>query len=168
MSDINLSTVSPDAKALAEFMQATLDAVVSVYESYSMPTPERRYWTLGDPAIDCEQLVVSFVQAYLGSPGDEAMYPRRCNDPRSATIHVSVSRKAPSIGNSGKAPAADVIQDYAEICAYDAWCLLASAGELDVWGINAGVGLGVIATVETLSPEGGYQTTVMTFTAAIP
>ena len=161
------SDISPDAKALAEFMQEVLERVVNVYESYSMPLPERRYWTMGDPAVDCEQLVVGFVQMYLGSPGDEAMEPKRCRDPRSATVRISVSRKVPTVGQSGKAPSADSIQNYSELCAYDAWCLMEGAASLDPWD-SAFPGLGIISTVESSAPEGGFQSTTMTFTAAIP
>lgn len=161
------SQVSPDAKALSEFLQEILERVENVYDSYSMPLPERRYWTMGDPAIDCEQLVVGFVQLYLGAPGDEAMEPKRCRDPRSATVRISISRKVPTVGQSGKAPSAEAIQNFSELCAYDAWVLMEGAASLDPWDEGA-PGLGVIATVETGSPEGGFQTTVMTFTAAIP
>ena len=161
------SQISPDAKALAFFMQEILDRVENVYESYSMPLPERRYWSMSDPVVDCEQLVVAFTQLYLGSPGDEAMEPKRCRDPRSATVRISVSRKVPVVGQSGKAPSAEAIQNYAELCAYDAWVLMESAAALDPWDEGA-PGLGVISTIETGDPEGGFQTTVMTLTAAIP
>lgn len=167
ISDLDLNAVSPDAKALSSFLQEILDRVLTVYESFSMPIPERRYWTLGDPAVDCEQLVVSFVQLYIGSPGDEAMEPRRCNDPRSATVRVSVSRKVPTVGPGGKAPSEKSIQDYSELVAYDAWCLIEGSAALDVWS-DAYPGVGIISTVEVAEPQGGYQTTIMTLTAAIP
>ena len=133
-----------------------------------MPLPARRYWTLGEASVDCEQLVVSFLQMYVGSPGDEATEPRRCADPRSATINISVSRQVPTVGQNGRPPSGDAIQDGAEISAYDAWILLDSAAELDRWETNGGFGLGVIATVETNSPEGGFQVVTMTLTLAVP
>lgn len=161
------SDVSEDAKALSHFMQEILDRVVNVYESYSMPIPERAYWTMGDPAVDCEQLVVSFVQLYLGAPGDEAMEPKRCRDPRSATVRIMIARKVPVVGQSGKAPSHEAIQNYSELCSYDAWCLMESAAALDPWD-NAEFGLGIISTVEAGEPQGGFQTTTMTLTAAVP
>jgi hypothetical protein len=165
--DIDLNAISPDAKALASFLQEILDRVIRVYESFSMPIPDRRYWTLGEPAVDCEQLVVAFIQMYLGAPGDEATEPKRCQDPRSATVHVRVSRKVPVVGPGGKAPSPDAIQDYSQLVAYDAWCLMDSAANLDAWSDNF-PGLGVISTVEVDAPEGGYHTTILTLTAAIP
>jgi hypothetical protein len=165
--DIDLNAISADAKPLASFLQEVLDRTLNVYESYSMPIPERRYWTLGEPAVDCEQLVVNFVQMYLGYPGDEATEPRRCQDPRSATVHIRVSRKVPTVGAGGKAPSAEAIQEHSQLIAYDAWCLMESASALDAWQ-ESYPGLGVISTVEVEAPEGGYQTTVMTLTAAVP
>jgi hypothetical protein len=165
---INLASVDDAAKNLANLMQGILDAVINTYQSYSMPLPGRRYWTLGEPSVDCDQVVVSMLQMYIGSPGDEATEPRRCNDPRSATLTVSVSRAVPVVGPSGNAPTADDIQDASTVSAYDAWILLDSAKFLDQWNPNGTFGLGVIATVETNAPEGGYQTVTMTITVAVP
>lgn len=164
---INKAAVSSDAKNLANLMQEVLDRVVAVYASYTMPLPSRQYWTMGIPAVDCEQVVVSFVQMYVGAPGDEATQPRRCSDPRSATLNVSVSRQVPVVGQNGRPPAADAIENYAEISAYDAWILLESAAQLDAWE-QGSFGLGVIATVEVQTPEGGYQTAMLTITMAVP
>lgn len=166
--EINKATVSSDAKNLAVFMQAVLDQVISSFASYNMPLPMRRYWTLGAPAVDCEQVVVSLIQMYVGAPGDEATTPRRCSDPRSATINVAVSRKVPTVGQNGNAPSAERIESFAEISAYDAWIMLDSAAQLDTWEPSGGYGVGVIATVEVNPPEGGYQTVTLTLTAAIP
>ena len=165
--NVDPATVSNDAKNLATLMQNVLNAVIDTYTSYTMPLPGRRYWTLGTPSVDCEQVVVSMLQMYIGSPGDEAPVPRRCNDPRSVTLIVQVSREVPTVGTNGRAPSGDAIQDGSEISAYDAWILLDSARLLDQWD-PANFGLGVIATVETSSPEGGFQTVSMTITMAVP
>jgi hypothetical protein len=165
--NVDPATVSNDAKNLAVLMQNVLNAVIDTYTSYTMPLPGRRYWTLGTPSVDCEQVVVSMLQMYIGSPGDEATSPRRCNDPRSVTLIVQVSREVPTVGTNGRAPSGDAIQDGSEISAYDAWILLDSARLLDQWD-PANFGLGVIATVETSSPEGGFQTVSMTITMAVP
>lgn len=168
MINIDKSAVSDDAKNLAVFLQAVLDQVISSFASYNMPLPFRRYWTLGTPAVDCEQVVVSLLQMYVGAPGDEATSPRRCSDPRSATINVAISRQVPTVGQNGKAPSAENIKDYAEISAYDAWIILDSAAQLDTWEPSGGFGVGVIATVEVNEPQGGFQTVTLTLTAAIP
>lgn len=168
MPPTRLDGVSDDAGNLAVFLQDVLNRVISVYESYGMPLPPRRYWTMSTPVVDCEQLVVSLIQMYIGTPGDEANEPRRCNDPRSATLNVSVSRAVPVTQDNGRPPSADSIQEASEVCAHDAWVLLESVNDLDVWGGSTGYGLGVIATVDADQPEGGFQTTRMTLTMAVP
>lgn len=164
----DISTVSDDAKALSNYLQEILERTVNIYESYGIPVPYRRYWTMADPVVDCEQLVVSFIQMYIGSPGDEATTPRRCMDPRSATVHIQVAREVPTVGASGRAPSPEAIQAYSQLQAFDAWALLHSAAELDAWNTSGGFGLGVIATVETSEPQGGFQSTTLTLTSAVP
>jgi hypothetical protein len=83
------------------------------------------------------------------------------------TLLVQVSREVPTVGTNGRSPSADAIQDGSEISAYDAWILLDSSRLLDRWD-PANFGLGVIATVETSAPEGGFQTVSMTITMAVP
>lgn len=163
----DLTSVSEDAAHLANHLQGILDRVVDTYDSYNMPVPDRRYWTIGQAVVDCEQIAVTLLQMYIGAPGDEATEPRRCSDPRSATIAVSVSRIIPTVGPGGKAPSASKIQDAAVVAAYDAWVLLESVRQFDTWE-SSGFGLGVIATIETPPPEGGYQTTILTMTSAVP
>lgn len=164
----DLSNVSNEAKALSEYLEEVLTRTINIYNSYDLPIPVRKYWTMADPVVDCEQLVVSFIQMYIGTPGDEANLPRRCGDPKSATIHIQIARSVPTVGASGKAPSAAIIQEYSELQAYDAWALIQSAAELDAWDSSGGLGLGVIATVETSEPQGGFQSTTLTMTSAIP
>lgn len=170
MPIVDISNVSNDAKHLAAFLQSILDKVVTVYGSYNMPLPERRYYTFGAPAIDCEQIAVSFLQMYIGTPGDEANEPRRCTDPKSGTFLISVARAVPITQANGNPPKAADIQAASEVSALDAWILMDSNKEFDAsWGYGpTGLGLGVIATVDVDPPEGGFQITRMTITMAIP
>lgn len=163
----SLDNVSNDAKAIEELMNLLLEKVESAYQSYSMPIPDRRYWTFGQPAVDCEQLVISFIQMYLGPPGGEIAEPRRCNDPRSAILQISVSREIPISQPNGAPPTPEAILNSNKALAYDAWVLMDSAAQLDAWEVS-GLGLGVIATIETTAPEGGFQTIVLTLTLAVP
>jgi len=168
MPIVDISGVDNGAKNLPQFLQEVLNRVITCYNSYDMPLPSRRYWTFGAPAVDCEQLVVSMIQMYVGTPGDEANEPRRCNDPRSATLNIAVSRVAPISQPNGNPPSAEEIQNASEVSAYDAWILMESVNQLDVWGEVGAYGLGVIATVDAEAPEGGFATTRMTITLAIP
>jgi len=165
---VDISDVSDDAKNLDHFLSEIVTRVATVYDSYSMPLPTRRYYTFGTPVVDCEQLVVSLVQIYLGSPGDEVTEPRRCNDPRTATVNVSVSREVPIAQQNGNPPTPQAMQEANKVASYDSWILMESVNDLDIWASPGGFGLGVIATLDYEPPQGGYQTTVLTLTMAVP
>ncbi len=169
MSYVKLADYDIDSGALdlKEMMDAVLARVVAVFESYGVPLPKRQYWMVGQPAIDCEQLVVSFLQMYLGSPGDQATEPRRCNNPRSATLNISIARAVPTVGTSGRVPSGDSISSSSEIAVVDSWVLMQSINDLDVWD-ETGYGLGVIATLAAAGPEGGFQTSTLEITMAVP
>jgi len=170
MTTVDISGVSDESRNLANLLQGILDRVISTFDSYGMPTPTRRYYTFGSPAIDSDQLVVSLLQLYLGVPGDEATEPRRSNDPKSGTFLITLAREVPVANSNGTPPKADDIQRASEVSALDAWILMESAREFDAsWAnVQGGLGLGVIATVDVEAPEGGYQLTRMTITMAVP
>jgi hypothetical protein len=167
MAIIDISTVDNEALNLKLVIDRVLETVEAVFQSYNVPLPERRYWTIGAPAIDCSQLVVSFVQAYLGLPGDEASTPQRCQQPRSAVISISIAREVPTVGQGGRPPSARTIEDASYISAVDAWVLLESLYQFDQWD-EVGSGMGVIATVEGTAPAGGFQVTTMQLTLVVP
>lgn len=169
-SSINLDNydIDPGALDLKNLMDGVLERIVTIYESYGVPLPARRYWTMTVPAVDCEQLVVYFVQSYLGAPGDQAADPQRCNQPRSAVLSISVARPVPIVGQSGGNPAADKIQKASEITAVDAWVLMQSVNLLDQWEAEGLYGPGVIATVSAGESSGGFQTVTLQITMAVP
>lgn len=169
MAIADLTGVSNDAKNVSLFLQELLDRVILTYNSYDMPLPGRRYWTMSAPVVDCEQVVVSLIQMYVGAPGDEANEPRRCRDPRSATVTIEIAREVPIAQQNGQIPKAHDIQSASEAQAYDAWILMESINNFDAWAMEmGGLGLGVIATVDTTTPQGGFQTVRMTLTMAVP
>ncbi len=167
MAITDISGVDTQALNLKLMLDRALEKVEAVFQSYDVPLPERRYWTIGTPAIDCEQLVVSFVQAYLGTPGDEASTPQRCHMPRSAVIAISVAREIPTVGQGGRPPSGQTIEQASYISAIDAWVLLESLNQFDQWD-EVGSGMGVIATVEGTTPAGGFQVTTMQLTMVVP
>lgn len=167
MATIDVSGVSADALHLRDMMDGILERIQTVYQSYNVNLPARQYWTMGQPAIDCEQLVVAFVQMYLGAPGDQATSPQRCHVPRTAVVSITVSREIPVVGQNGRAPAASKIQEGSYISAIDAWVLMESINLLDQWD-STGYGLGVIATLDMIGPEGGFTSVNMQLTLAIP
>lgn len=165
--ELDLTGVSEDAVHLRDMMQGVLGRVQSVFQSYNVELPQRQYWAMGMPAIDCEQLVVFFQQMYLGAPGAQVGEPQRCHVPRSATITISLSRSTPIVGQNGRPPAPEKIEASAEIMAIDAWVLMEAINLLDQWD-DAGYGIGVVATLDVTQPEGGFQTTNLIVTMAVP
>lgn len=167
MDYIDGSGVLESATNLRDMMNGVLERVEAVFQSYNVGLPKRCYWTMGQPAIDCEQLVVSFVQMYLGPPGAQVGDPQRCHVPRSATLNIQIARQTPIVGQNGRPPSPASIQTASETLAFDSWVLMESINQLDQWD-DAGYGIGVIATLESSAPEGGFQTTTMTITMAVP
>lgn len=166
-TQIDITGVSEDALNLKNMMDGVLERVQNIYQSYNVPLPSRQYWTVGQPAIDCEQLAIHLVQLYLGSPGAQANEPQRCNVPRSATLNVSVSREIAVVGQNGRPPSPEKIEQTSASSAIDAWVLMDSVKLLDMWD-ETGYGAGVIAAIEVGPPEGGFQTVVLQVTMAVP
>lgn len=164
---IDVTGIDEGALNLKQMLDGVLERVEAVFQSYNVSLPHRRYWTMGTPAIDCEQLVVSFAQMYLGSPGAQVSLPQRCQQPRSATLNISVSREVPVVGQNGRPPSPEKLEQAAIVSAVDAWVLMESINLLDQWD-ETGFGAGVIATLETPDPEGGYQTVIMQITMVVP
>lgn len=167
MALIDLTSVSDDSLNLKNMMEGVLEKVQTVFQSYNVELPNRCYWTMGQPAVDCEQLVVYFLQMYLGAPGAQIGEPQRCHVPRSATINIAISRSTPIVSSNGRPPTPDKIELASSVQAIDAWVLMQSINALDQWD-DTGYGIGVVATLEAGPPEGGFQTTVMTITMAVP
>lgn len=163
----DISEVSEEALNVKSLLDGVLDSVVAVFQSHNVPLPTRQYWTVGEQAIDCEQLTVTLIQLYLGAPGDQASSPQRCNMPRSAVMTVSLAREIPSVGQNGRPPSYEKISQAAEISAVDAWVLMESVNLLDQWDPGS-FGVGVIATVDIPPPEGGFQVVNMQLTVAVP
>lgn len=163
----DISDVSSDALHLKSMMDGILEKVCTVFQSYNVQLPARRYWTLGSPAIDCDQLVVSFNGMYLGPPGAQVGEPQRCNMPRTATVTITIARNVPVVGQNGRPPSAEKIEQASYASAIDAWVLMESLNLFDQWD-DGSYGLGVVATVDVSEPEGGFQIVNMDLTLAVP
>jgi hypothetical protein len=164
---IDITGATDDAMNLTDMMDGVLDRVEAVFQSYNISLPNRRYWMIGMPAIDCEQVVVSFLQLYLGPPGAEVSQPQRCNVPRSATIAIHISREVAVVGVNGRPPSPEKIQQTSARSTIDSWVLMQTVREFDMWD-GTGYGLGVVATLDASGPEGGFQTVTLNVTMAVP
>ena len=167
MAVVNIDGVSAGALNLKNLMDGVLEKTVEVFEEYNVPLPSRQFWTVGEPAIDCEQLVVSFIQTYLGLPGNQASEPQRCQAVRSVVLTISISREIPVVGVNGKAPTGDKIEEASRIAVVDAWMFMELINKLDQWEPGE-FGLGVIATADSSGFDGGFQTTAMQLTMVVP
>lgn len=166
-SVVDFSEIGEDALAVKELLDGVVERVKSIYQSYNVPLPKRQYWTFGTVPIDCEQMVVSLQQMYLGPPGDQASRPQRCNVPRTAVMNIMIARNFPVVGMNGKPPSAEALEKAGYMSAVDAWILMQSINLLDQWD-DTGYGVGVIATLETREPEGGFMVVNLSVTMAVP
>jgi hypothetical protein len=164
----SITGASSDALSLKNLLDDVLQVIVDRYAHHGVTLPARQYWIAGQEALDCEQLVVSFQQLYIGPPGDEATKPQRSNSPRSVVLKATIAREIPTINGRGHIPTGDKIQEGSNIAAVDAWVLLDCVAFLDQWENTGAFGLGVIGTVDIENPEGGFQAVTATFTIAVP
>lgn len=155
--------------SIYSMMETIMERIVAGYENLGVSLPDRRYLGLATPAVDCEQLVVVFRQAYYGPPGDEASEPQRCDGIRTAVIEVQLWRCIPvPKGGRQTAPSATTLQEGLKPLLGDAWLLLDLAPDTESWNGAGPGGIGVIATVEATEAQGAYQGVVLTLTMAIP
>lgn len=168
-----MSTVDPEVAAnsqsLVALMSSVLESVRAAFATAGVTLPSRQYYTLGTPVADDEQLVVSFNQAYIGPPGDQATQPQRCNSPRSAALQVGIYRCAPVMSNDGVPPTPLQIVTATNQILVDSYILLDAACQFDAWDpTGLGPGLGVIATVDAIPQEGNMHGSVLNLTLAVP
>ena len=143
--------LTDDDKSIAIVGHAILDAVVDGYAAKGRDLPSRRYLTLGTPAVDCEQLVVSFQQIYLGVPGDEASSPQQCGGPSTGVFVVQLSRKVP-VGTDSGPPSKEKIDSASVELLYDMRLLFDIVSNYDHYG------MGIIVTGDVVEVAGGYGT----------
>lgn len=164
MKNLSEYDISEDAFNLRDAMNDILEHLVAVYQSYNVPLPTRRYWTIGTPVIDCEQAVVTLLQVYLGTPGDEAVVPQPCDAPRSMVVQINIARPQ-SLLRSGAPPTPAMIQNDAEWAAIDTYIIMDSLQSLQPW---QPVGPGMVATAAVPDPEGEFFTAQVQLTMVLP
>jgi|GEM_PF-6103931 len=163
--DINDYPIAEESFNLRDLLQRVLDTVGTLYAAREIPLPTRQYWTMERPVEDCEQVVVWFLQMYLGAPGDQASVPQRCGGIRSAVINVDITRQYP-IGENGKAVSPERILKAGQWSAVDTQTLMDGLMAFDSSG-EGSAGPGVIATVQAQEPMGGMQTIRLNLTIAV-
>lgn len=166
-SPISSYGIDPEALTLVNMLDRLLEKVVGVYEQQGIPLPARRYWMLsGRAPEDCAQLVVTFVQAYLGAPGDQAADTQQCDAPRTGVFNITVTRDHPASAPSSQPPSGERITEASKWGAVDAYTLMWALNDLSEMA-DGYPGPGVIATVNVQPPGGKVQTTVLNLSMVI-
>lgn len=146
----------PGGYTIPTFLDFVLQSVVDEYESRSIGLPERRYWMVGQPAFDCNQVVVNATTLNLGLP-ENAQQLTSCDSGWTLEFFVTVLRCSPVSGTRSAIPAAEAIQAAAAETAADMEILMDLTKRLDV------ARTGISASVEAVGPEGGTQGAVGTY-----
>ena len=164
----SIAGVSSDALSLKVLMDGVLERLIEQYDRHNTPLPIKRYWKVGAPVIDCEQLVLSVDSATVGLVANPLPQAYRGSAPRTTTFRAYVARQIPMPDAKGNEPSAAKQQEGSEILAVDMWVLLDAIRYLDAWDASAAFGLGVSCNVQFEEPQGGYQVITATYTMAIP
>lgn len=153
----------PDKEAIIAVAQDVLNSIVLKFDENDESLPTRRIITTGDVVHDCEQLVITFVQLYIGGPGAEADQPQKCDSPRTGVFTVELIRCIPKITNRGSAPSPEDLLASATQQLADAWLLVDGA----MFSASAEF-LGALTDVSVSEPKGGYQAVRLNLVIGIP
>lgn len=110
MANLDLSTLAHDLLA----------SVVGRLTAAGIVLPTRRYVWVGAVAVDCEQVVVSYEQSFLGLPGLQDASAIQCSVLRSAQFAISIIRCVPSPDRSGTPPSVESLDAVATVMLTDA------------------------------------------------
>jgi len=137
-----------------------MEAVIAHYADIEVPLPERRYWTIGQTAHDCEQVVLCVQQMFLGT-ADNPMETTQCNGPRSLTFTLEVVRCVPTLDNRGRPPAGSAIEVASVDPVVDMEILMDCAKFFDPFLA------GVVVTVNVIPADGGMHGAIGTYTVTL-
>lgn len=137
-----------------------LDTVAAGLEAANQPAPARQYVADGNlVAWDCEQLVVA-VEQTLGHQGNvsaESLDPGLAfaMAPRAAVMGIWLVRCCPTVNDEGKPPAAERVDESAQLVLRDPQIMLET-----LWRAHAAGDLGdcqglVFQRWQAVGPEGG-------------
>lgn len=163
--DITQYQISEDAFFLSNTMDNVLKNLVATFESYNIPIPARQFWTTGEAVFDCEQVCLTLVGTYLGTPGNEALQALPCTNVKSMTVTVNIVRQQAPIPVSNKLgiPTAGKIQNDAMWVAVDTWVIMDNLQNLQSDPANTMA----IATSTIPAADGGFMCTSVTYTTAL-
>ena len=183
----------PDLNDIIDTAEHLLEVINSVYQTAGIEIPELQYYVIGgqgQTVHDCEQLTVSWDQAYSGLPESEASIPARCDQIHTARFVIEVVREVKSVRPFVDPDTGETIQPTinrpaaygrgagaiklekpdAELMKLEARQQMQDAVLLLKAGLLAGEGTtgnSAIVDVSAGTPLGNYQAVIMNFTAAL-
>lgn len=120
--------------------------------------PARQYVHAGEPALDCEQLVITVPEAGLQhSFPDQSAKVEFCSPPRHVNLQVWVTRCVPTLQDVGDPPTVADLDTSAQVVLGDLWTLayeLWDSYRDGDWGQTCATLL--LGPVAVIGPEGGY------------
>lgn len=135
-----------------DLMNAVMAELVGAYAELGSTPPDRRYVWIGTPAVDCEQLVISYNRIYTGIPAQEA------NEPlylpvvqRVVEMRVEVHRCVPVLDDNAAPPDPDTMQAAAQTIIEDAWIVRRALENYPSGDMLRSVGL-----EEQIEAQGGF------------
>lgn len=159
-------TVAPERPAYAssyllpQRLDAWLEAVENHYADAEIPLPERRYWTIGNTAHDCEQVAIAVQQMFLGTAGEPSGLVL-CTAPRTVTFTLEIVRCTPTLDRRGTPPSGSAIEASSVDPVIDLEILLDLVGYFDPDNT------GVMATADVLPAQGGFHGVMGTYTVTL-
>jgi hypothetical protein len=143
------------------FMEKALADVTEHYDTkVNVPLPERRYWTIGTTAHDCEQAVMAVQQMFLGT-AETPLELSQCNGPRGLTFTFEVVRCVPGLTNRGQPPEAAAVETASVNPVIDMEIMLDVAAYFDPFLT------GVVVNIDPITASGGYHGAIATYTVSL-
>lgn len=150
--------IDPNKPVVPQYMDYALSQVVAAYSSLGLQLPERRYWTVGQEAADCQQVVLAVQGAQLGLAGAPTL-TTECEGPVSLSFTAQIMRCTPVANSRGAAPSPEVIQSHSVAVATDLEVMLYYLpARFDAYRT------GITASAAAAGAEGGLMGAVGTYT----
>jgi hypothetical protein len=163
-------TVPADPQRLAELGQTVLEAIVQAFVDAGVTPPTAQYRWGELPAVDCEQITVSFIRLYTGTEAANISQigpTIEANTSFIAQFDVYVVRCVPIPDDSGKPPSATNQDAAGAELMTDAWVLGRGIINRKKQGDFADCDVVTIGQVEALAASGGFGGNVMTITVSV-
>jgi len=155
-----------DVTQLYDNAQRVLQTFSDVFAEYGVALPSRQFTTWDateNVPVDCEQLTVQVIQAYNGTPGQQAQVPTKCQSGWTATYACQLWRCLPTVFDGTHVPDASQLDAVGKTFMVDAALMRKVACEIDSWGFRGGI----MWDLTPLAQNGGYGGTQVNIVALV-